>query len=434
MDGGEQMGRRAFLIAVEASSPERGRGTGPDRAQTVPAAESLVELGELVRSRGYLVVGQMVQSRPQPDARTYLGKGKVAELGRAAQEAGADLVVCDDELTPVQARNLERETGLEVLDRTGLILEIFAERAHTREGKLQVELARLQYLLPRLTGRGTELSRLGGGIATRGPGEQQMEIERRHLVRRIRELQQRIEEMKERRRLMRQRRTRRRVPVVALVGYTNAGKSTLMEALTGSAAYADERVFATLDPQARAFRTPSGRTAVLTDTVGFVRKLPHQLVAAFRATLEEVLQAQLLVHVVDGAAPGIESRIAAVESVLARIGATSADVLLVFNKADLLGERERAALAHEFPGALLISARTGEGLAALRAEIDRSLAEGLRLVRFLLPPERGDLLHELHQKAVVLAVRPVTRGMRVEARVGEELLGRLRPFVEREME
>lgn len=427
------MPRKAWLVAVEFKATHKTPGTYlRTDSRPTPAEESLEELAELVRSRGDEVIGQTIQARKQPDGRYFIGSGKLRELAVLVEETGAEVVVFDHELSPVQVRNLEEALDRPVLDRAAVILEIFAGRAHSREGKLQVELARLKYLLPRLTGKGTSLSRLGGGIGTRGPGEKELEFERRRLKARIRELEVRIEAIKQHRGLVRKQRVRNRVPVVALVGYTNAGKSTLLKALTGEEAYIDNRLFATLDPQARGFRTPCGTEVVLTDTVGFIRKLPHQLVAAFRATLEEVLFADLLVHVVDVSRPGIERRIEAVEEVLREIGAANHPTLMVFNKVDLLPAGEVDRLRVEYDGILFISARQHLGLAELKDAIDDMVGRPREAVRFLIPYHRGDLLGYLHERALVLVRENRPDGIGVEVWCDQETINHLKPYMEGE--
>jgi GTP-binding protein HflX len=343
--------------------------------------ESVEELGLLARSAGARVVGYAVQERPRPDAATLIGRGKVAQVAALARDSGADLLVFDDELGPAQQRNLEEAIGLKTLDRTQLILDIFARRARTREGRLQVELAQLVYLLPRLTGRGVLLSRLGGGIGTRGPGETKLETDRRRIRQRIQQVRREIEHVRRERLTRREARRRRNSPVVALVGYTNAGKSTLFNALSRGGAVVSDQLFVTLDPLVRRVRLGGGREVMVVDTVGFIQKLPHALVAAFRATLEEVVEADLLLHVMDTSAPDLGEREAAVVAVLREIGAAERPRIVVLNKADLTGPERAAALAEARPGAILVSACTGEGLNDLRATVASRLALELRRVR-----------------------------------------------------
>ncbi|HLT58580.1 MAG TPA: GTPase HflX [Limnochordales bacterium] len=336
----------------------------------------LEELAELVRSAGGRVVGSVVQNLERPRAATYIGPGKAQEARALAWELDADLVVVDDELTPAQARNLEELLGVPVIDRTQLILDIFAQRARTKEGKLQVELAQLTYQLTRLAGHGAALSRLGGGIGTRGPGETQLETDRRRIRRRIAGIRKELEQVRRTRALQRAGRRRTGLPVIALVGYTNAGKSTLMNALTRAGVLAENRLFATLDPTVRRVTLAPGRDALLTDTVGFLRKLPHQLVAAFRATLEEVEEADVLLHVVDASQPDVHEQMEAVAAVLDELGVLGKPLVTAFNKLDAVADPERIReWARRTPAAVAISARTGAGLDELRALLARQVAE-----------------------------------------------------------
>jgi len=304
---------------------------------------------------------RMIQERPQPDPATFVGRGKLDELAAACDEQRIDLVVCDHELTPTQVRHLEAALHLRVIDRTQLILDIFAKRARTREGQSQVELAQLQYLLPRLTGHGTELSRLGGGIGTRGPGETKLETDRRRIRRRIATIAAGIQAIRERRARLRERRQKSDVPTVALVGYTNAGKTTLFNLLTGEGAEASDALFVTLDPLLRRVRLPDRREVLVSDTVGFIDRLPHTLVAAFRGTLEEVREADVLLHVIDASAEDRDRRVAAVRTVLKDVGADEVPCLDVYNKADKLAAEERRRLAAALPDAVVISALRGQG-------------------------------------------------------------------------
>ena len=351
------------------------RRAGLPGARTHGDEESLRELSELAASAGGQVLGASLQHSPRPDPATLVGRGKVAEIQALAHGSGANCVIFDNDLTPTQLRNLETALGLKVVDRTQLILDIFARRARSREGQLQVELAQLNYLLPRLGGRGTLLSRLGGGIGTRGPGEQQLEVDRRRLRARIRKLREGIEGVRSQRALHREHRRERRLQVVALVGYTNAGKSTLFNALSRSEVEASSRLFATLDPTVRAFRLDGRRGALLSDTVGFIRRLPPHLVAAFRATLEELEDAALLLQVTDASHPEREEQNAAVESLLVEIGVAAKPRLRVWNKVDLLLSAERERIPSG-PEDVAISARTGEGLESLRRQIGERLEGG----------------------------------------------------------
>ncbi len=336
----------------------------------MPDGEDLAELKELLRTAGVATVGELVQHRDQPHPNLYLGPGKVSELKPLLAAADANVVVTDDELTPRQERNLEKELGMPVIDRTTVILDIFAGHAGSAEGKLQVELAQLEYNLARMRGLWTHLERLGGGIGTRGPGESQIETDRRLARDRISALRRKLEYVKSTRAVMRAERERAHLPSVALAGYTNAGKSTLLNALTGASVGVRDRLFHTLDPSTRTMRL-EGRTYLVTDTVGFIRKLPHQLVDAFGATLEETRRADLLLHVVDASAPEDElvEMVRAVEDVLEGIGAGEQTRILVLNKADAIDEERRRELSFRHPDAVLVSAVTGEGLDDLRARV-----------------------------------------------------------------
>jgi len=345
---------RAALIGLVTSATRRA-----------DAEASLDELAGLAAAAGALVAFRMVQERRRPDAATFIGSGKVASLKAACDEMAVDLVIVDHELTPAQLRQLEKGLERTVVDRTQLILDIFARRARTREGKWQVELAQLRYLLPRLVGSGAALSRLGGGIGTRGPGETKLETDRRRIRTRIQAIQREIDQVRQRRAQLRERRQKQSVPTVALVGYTNAGKTTLFNRLTRENAVASDALFVTLDPLVRQVRLPEGGEILLSDTVGFIDRLPHALVAAFRATLEEVAEADLLVHVIDASSPDRERHAAAVARVLDEVGATDVPSIDVFNKIDLVPTDERRQLPAPGPAAVAVSARDGQGIAEL---------------------------------------------------------------------
>jgi GTP-binding protein HflX len=378
-----------------------------------------------------------VQRRDSPDPATYLGSGKAKEVVDIAATLDADMVIFDDELTPAQGRNLEEvagvnplaERGLKIIDRTGLILDIFAQHARSAEGKLQVELAQLNYRLPRLRGWGDVLSRLGGGIGTRGPGETALESERRAILRRIRRVKKDLEELTRTRRLKRKQRKRTAVPVVALVGYTNAGKSTLLRRLTDATVLVEDRLFSTLDPTTRRLEISPGRVVLLTDTVGFVRKLPHQLVEAFRSTLEEVLEATVLLHVVDAGTSSPQRQIDAVNVVLNEIGAVDKPTIIVLNKIDLVDSERVQELRSRFPDAILCSAATGDGIDAVVAAIERELARVKVEVTLEIPFDRGELVARIHDEGEVIEESYSSEGTRLVARVNRELLPDLETFL-----
>ena len=390
---------------------ERSNDPAPERGfivavlpQGIDADEELAELHELARTAVVDPVGDLVQYRPHADRRTYVGKGKLDELKRAYGAARAEVLLVDGELDPTQQRTLENALQARVVDRTQLILDIFAQHAVTAEGKLQVELAQLEYNLPRMRGMWQHLERLGGGtgalgagVGTRGPGESQLETDRRIARRRITLLRRRLAELSKQRQIRRRERQRSSTPIVALAGYTNVGKSTLLNALTDADVSVDDRLFETLDPTTRGF-AHDGRRYLVTDTVGFIRRLPTQLVQGFAATLEETLVADLVLHVVDGSASDdtLEEMITAVESVLAEIGASEIPTELVVNKVDAVDALRRRRLANRFPGALQVSARTGAGLDELRARIAERFADRFEQVQLLLPYSEGSVLADLY--------------------------------------
>jgi GTP-binding protein HflX len=399
------------------------------------AENSLRELSRLAETAGSQVLDGLIQRRSRPDTATYVGAGKAAELAELVASTGADTVICDGELAASQLRRLEGIVRVKVVDRTALILDIFAQHARSKEGKAQVELAQLQYLLPRLRGWGETLSRQaggrvagGGGIGTRGPGETKIETDRRRIRSRITKLRRELADMAVGRAVQRGQRRRREVPSVAIAGYTNAGKSSLLNRLTGAQVLVDDSLFATLDPAVRRARTPAGRAFTLTDTVGFVRHLPHQLVDAFRSTLEEVTDADLILHVVDGSDADPRAQIAAVREVLAEIGVGDVPEIVVINKADQADPIEVEGLRLSERGAAVVSAHTGDGMDALLREIDRLLPRHDTEVVVTVPYDRGDLVSRAHQEGEVLAVRHGTEGTELTARVPPGLaaeLGRL---------
>jgi GTP-binding protein HflX len=407
---------RGFIVAVLA------QGADPDR--------ELAELFELARTAGVEPFGSLVQHREAPDRRTYVGKGKLTELKEAFARSGADSLLVDDELSPVQQRELENALEARVVDRTQLILDIFAQHAVSAEGKLQVELAQLEYNLPRMRGLWQHLERLGGGVGTRGPGESQLETDRRLARRRVSVLRGRLKELEKQRATRRKSRRRSEVPVVALAGYTNVGKSTLLNALTDANVSIRDRLFETLDPTTRGFEV-DGRKYLLTDTVGFIRRLPHQLVEGFAATLEETLVADLILHVADASAADdeLDQMRAAVDEVLADIG-SEVPVELVLNKIDLVDPLHRRRLANRFPDSLLVSAETGEGLDALRERLAARFGERFESVTMLLPYEEGARLGELYALGAPIqerADRP--DGVWIRAHLPKRELPRYAPYL-----
>jgi GTP-binding protein HflX len=426
-------------LAIVVGVDFRGRSTAVSSPGGYSAEESLKELVELAQSAGAEVVEEILQIRAAPEAATLVGSGKVQEIAAAA--SSADLVVFDHELTPTQQRNLERAIGTRILDRTQLILDIFAGRARTREGRLQVELAQLSYLLPRLTGRGVEMSRLGGGIGTRGPGETQLETDRRRIGRRIRKLKDDLEKVRAGRAIHRKQRRGIPLPSVALVGYTNAGKSTLFNRLTSSEVLADAKMFATLDPTVRAVALPSRRTILLSDTVGFIRNLPTTLVNAFRATLEEVAEASLILHVVDVSSPHAAAQTSHVMRVLGEIDAAGIPQVLVLNKLDLLpgGDHDTGAIRSRTLGesgremqatAAGVSALSGEGVGGLLKAIDQALPfDPIVEATFRFKVSDGARIARVHAAGRVLHSRFDDAFCELRAEVPESLRIRLAEFV-----
>jgi GTP-binding protein HflX len=390
--------------------------------------EAMDELAQLVDSAGADVVGRVVQRRDAPDAATFVGRGKAEEIAALSRTLDADTVVFDEELSPAQQRNLEKIFGRTAIDRTAVILDIFAQNARSPEGKAQVELALLRYRLPRLRGRGSSFSQQAGGIGTRGPGETQLEVDRRRLVRRMHRLEADLREVDRTRTLQRRSRARGRHRELALVGYTNAGKSTLLNCLTAADVPAADRLFVTLDPRTRQLALPGGETVLVTDTVGFVRKLPHQLVEAFKTTLDSVRLADLLVHVVDGTAAHAEGQMAAVRTVLAEIGAGDVPELVVINKSDR-APMEAKALAHSMEGAVVLSARSGEGVDDFLRAVGDRLRGSDRVVELLVPWSRGDVLAAIHREGEVLGQTEGEEGATVQVVLDEVGKARFAAFV-----
>ncbi|MCI8553401.1 MAG: GTPase HflX [Clostridiales bacterium] len=419
-----------------SAPPERALLVSVDTGE-FDADASLEELRELARSAGAEVCGVVMQRRESPDKATCIGRGRLEEIQDLCQKNDIDLLIFDRELSATQHRNIEDAAGRRVVDRTALILDIFARRARSAEGRLQVELAQLQYRLPRLAGMGTALSRLGGGIGTRGPGESQLESDRRHIRRRIDHLKRELEEVEKRRRLIRGRRRKTAVCTVALVGYTNAGKSSLMNALTSADVLAEDRLFATLDPTSRALRLPDGREVLLTDTVGLVRRLPHQLVDAFRSTLEEAAQADVLLNVCDASSEEAEEHLRVTEDLLQQLWNKEGDtakrppVLRVFNKCDAVsaGDRERLPSLSGGSSSICISALTGEGLDELLQALAAALPPDRRRVRLLLPFQEGGMAGRCRREGAVEAEEYTPDGLLMTVTLGARLLNQVTAYI-----
>jgi GTP-binding protein HflX len=411
---------RAILVGLEL----------PERHLNWSIEDSLIELQHLASTAGAQVVAKLVQKRNRRDSAYYIGYGKLEELRLLAQVHQIDLIVFDNELSPAQQRNLENVLGKKVIDRTGLILDIFAQRARSKEGKLQVELAQLHYLLPRLAGTGVALSRLGGGIGTRGPGETKLEVDRRRIRKRIKDLERELQQVRQHRERLRRKRESIPLPIVALVGYTNTGKSTLLNTLTNSEVLAEDMLFATLDPVTRQVEIPNGKSFLLTDTVGFIRKLPHHLIAAFRATLEETVAADILIHIVDSSNPAFLEQIATVEEVLAELGAGSIPTIIVFNKIDLIEDKSPVhRAASEYPHSANISASSGLGLEGLLELIIQLLPRVVTRCKLLLPYEAGSLLAMIHNKGQVRSEEFLPEGVQVWADLDSQTLSRVKEFI-----
>jgi GTP-binding protein HflX len=403
-------------------------GTGAGTRTLEDAEESLEELALLVDTAGADPVARELQRRDNPDPATYIGKGKADEIRALADALDVDVVVFDDELSPAQQRNLERLFERDVVDRVALILDIFAQHATSQDGMLQVELAQLRYRLPRLRGRGVQLSQQGAGIGTRGPGETQLEVDRRRILRRVAKLERDLEQLARTRATQRKARLRRAIPTVALVGYTNAGKSTLLNRLTDASVLVENRLFSTLDTTTRRLRLPGGETVLCSDTVGFVRRLPHELVQAFRSTLAEVADADLVLHVVDASSADPEGQIEAVRGVLAEIAADELPELMILNKTDAADPAEVASLLAGHPGAVAVSARTGEGVDALTDAVGARLRSLSPIHELLIPYERGEVLATLHREGEVLVEVHTDEGTRVRVRLPKAFASRVAEF------
>ena len=410
---------KAWLVALDLDSVSLWR-----------IADSMDELELLAWTAGAEVLGRTICRRPAPHAASFIGRGKAEEIAALCRENGADLVIFDDDLTSAQLRNLRDLIGLKIVDRTELILDIFARRARTSEAQLQIEMAQLQYLLPRLAGKGVELSRLGGGIGTRGPGETKLETDRRRIRDRIHNLRKELEKIRRHRRLQRRQRLAAGISTVSIIGYTNSGKSTLFNALTSAVVLIEDKLFATLDPTTRKAELPSGRQVLFSDTVGFIQKLPHHLIDSFRATLEEVLEADLLLMVLDLSQKNFWERMKAVERVLSDLKASDKPRLLVLNKIDLLADEFLVnEISARLEGSVVISAREKIGLDKLVETIDFLLSASLRCYRFLIPQSRPDLIASLHQKGKVLKIDYHRDLVYVEAMLSQPAGDRLKEYL-----
>ncbi|HEX2926471.1 MAG TPA: GTPase HflX [Ruminiclostridium sp.] len=418
----EEEVEKAILVGLETSQSRLENITARD------AENSLEELEELAKTAGAVVIDKVLQKKQTEDSAYYIGKGKAEELSLLCQARDVELLIFDDELSGAQIRNIEEMTGVRVIDRTTLILDIFAQRAVSREGKLQVELAQLKYKLPRLIGMGVELSRLGGGIGTRGPGEKKLEVDRRHIRRRITGLEQELKELEKRRQFLRSNRTSNNTPVIAIVGYTNAGKSTLMNRLCGASVLVEDKLFATLDPSARKLILADGREAVLIDTVGFIRKLPHDLVEAFKSTLEEAVHADMLLHVVDASNENASMQISVVEKLLEELGASTKNTVLVLNKHDLIPEGARISSVG-YSSVCEISAATGYGIEQLLEKITDGFKHQLREIQLLIPYNDGWVMPYIYKNGQVIDQEYQEKGIKVKALVKVEKIGRLNDFI-----
>ena len=414
---------------VELSQAERALLVGVERRSSWEVNDSLTELAQLAETAGAEVVGLTWQKREKPDAALFIGRGKVEEITLLRQTHRANVILFDDELSPAQQRNLEQAIGCKVVDRTGLILDIFAQRARTYEGKLQVELAQLRYNLPRLSGQGLVLSRLGGGIGTRGPGETKLEVDRRHIRSRISDIEREIESVRSQRSLQRKRRQNSRIQTVALVGYTNSGKSTLLNALTAANVLAEDKLFATLDPTTRRVELPNSQEILLTDTVGFIQKLPHQLIAAFRATLEEVLEADLLLHMVDASHPRFVEQMTAVNDVLRQLSADSKPTIMVYNKIDSVDAQYVIEELVRAPSSIAISALSGQGLPQLLELIEQYLKRTKVDIELTIPYNNTGIISQIYDSGDVLGTDYREDAIYITLSVSPDEAGRFRRYM-----
>lgn len=402
---------RALLISVDSGEYD--------------AEASLEELFELVKSAGAEPELSVMQKLDRPESATYLGSGKLKEIAQICDEREIDIIVADSELSPTQIKNIENETDVRVIDRTTLILDIFAQRARSKEGKLQVELAQLKYMLPRLTGKGIEMSRLGGGIGTRGPGETKLETDKRHIRRRTETLKDELAEVEKHRQMLRKRRKKDGVVTCAIVGYTNAGKSTLMNYLTNAGVLAQDKLFATLDPTSRALKLPSGVTIMLIDTVGLVRRLPHHLVEAFRSTLEEAAQSDIIINLCDASSDEARTHLQVTKDLLESLNCGDTPIINVLNKCDLIADDT---IEQDFGSYVKISAKTGEGIEKLLEEIDNNLPLRLKKVNVLIPFSNAGLANEIRNKGTLLSEEYESDGIKIEAIVDEQTYAKIGNF------
>ncbi len=418
----EEESEKAVLVGLETSQSRL------ESLSLKDAQDSLDELEELARTAGAKVMDKILQRKQAQDSSYYVGKGKIQELSLLCQAKDIRLLIFDDELSGAQIRNIEEETGVRVIDRTTLILDIFAQRAISKEGKLQVELAQLKYKLPRLIGLGTQLSRLGGGIGTRGPGEKKLEVDKRHIRRRITYLERELDQLEKRRDFLRNARAKNNVPIIAIVGYTNAGKSTLMNRMCGANVFVEDKLFATLDPSARKLILADGREAVLVDTVGFIRKLPHDLIEAFKSTLEEAVHADMLLHVVDASNENAAVQINVVEVLLEELGAATKNTILVLNKQDKLTTGNRINTMG-YSAVCEVSAETGFGIEGLLEKITEGFREQLREVSLLIPYNEGWVLPFIYKYGQLINQEYLEQGIRVQALVKINKISKLEEFV-----